>query len=77
VSGRSRLALSKYAAAREKDSEFNRELVWYGILNKRKLMRLVPPMPIDDERKGLILDRIKQDFAAANPRKGGPKPIRS
>jgi len=33
-------------------------------------------MPIDDERKRLILDRIKWDFAAANPR-SGPKPSRS
>jgi hypothetical protein len=27
-------------------------------------------MPVDDERKRLILDRIKQDFAAANSRRG-------
>ena len=70
------LALSKYAAGREKDSEFNRELVRYGILSRRTLMRLVPSMPIDDARKGLILGRIKQDFAAVNPRKGGLKATR-
>jgi hypothetical protein len=70
-------ALSKYVARREKDSEFDRELVRYGILSKRKLMRLVPSMPIDDARKGLIRDRIKQDFAAAYLRKGGPRPTRS
>ena len=62
------LALSKYAAGREKDIEFNRELVRHGIVNRRKLRRLVPTMPIDDEHKRLILERIKRDFAFANPR---------
>lgn len=62
------LVLSKYAAWREKDIEFNRELVRHGIVSKRKLTRLVPSMPIDDERKRLILDRIKGDFAAAKTR---------
>ena len=71
------LVLSKYAAGREQDITFNRELVRHGIVSKRKLTRLVPSMPIDDERKRLILDRIKRDFAAANPRSGGPKPSRS
>lgn len=58
------LALSKYAAGREQDIAFNRELARYGIVSKRKLARLVPSMPVDDERKHLILDRIKRDFAA-------------
>jgi len=57
------LALSKYAAGREQDIQFNNELVRHGILNKRKLTRLVRSMPIDDERKRLILDRITRDFA--------------
>jgi len=70
------LALSKYAAGREKDLEFNRELARHGVVSKRKLIRLVPLMPIDDERKRLILDRIKLDFSVANPR-SGPKPARS
>lgn len=70
------LALSKYAAGREKDNEFNRELVRHGIVSKRKLMRLVPSMPVDDGRKRVIRDRIKSDFAVANPR-SGPKPSRS
>lgn len=67
------LALSKYAAGREQDIEFNRELVRYGIVSKRKLTRLLPTMLIDDERKRLILDRIKQDFGVAYPRRT-PKP---
>ena len=70
------LALSKDAARREQDLEFNRELARHGIISKRRLTRLLPTMPVDDERKRLILDRIKQDFAAANPRGVAPKPTR-
>jgi hypothetical protein len=70
------LALSKYVAGREGDLVFNRELTRHGIVSKRKLIRLLPSMPIDDERKRLILDRIKEDFAAANPKRG-PKPTTS
>src|SRR6185437_1926817 len=62
------LVLSKYAAGREQDIEFNRELVRHGIVSKRKLAQLVPSMPVDDERKRLILDRIKGDFAATKTR---------
>jgi len=67
------LVLSKYAVGRPEDIEFNREIVRHGIVSKRMLVRLVPSMPIDDEQKRLILDRIRQDFAAAYPRKGSPK----
>jgi Nucleotidyltransferase of unknown function (DUF6036) len=70
------LALSKYVAGREGDLAFNRELARHGIVSKRKLTRLVPSLPVDDERKRLILTRIKQDFAAANPKRA-PKPTRS
>lgn len=67
------LALSKYAAGRAQDIEFNRELARHGIVSRRKLTRLVPSMPIDDERRRLVLDRIKRDFAAPTPR-SVPKP---
>ena len=70
------LALSKYVAGREKDNAFNRELVRIGIVSKRKLVRLVPSMPIDDARKGPILDRIKADFDAAGSG-GGPRAPRT
>lgn len=71
------LVLSKYAAWRPGDIEFNREIVRHGLVSRRKLIRLVSSMPIDNERKRLILDRIKRDFAAANPRGGSPKLSRS
>ncbi len=60
----------EYAAGREKDIEFNRELARHGVISKRKRRRLVPLMPVDAERKRLILSRIKVDFAAATPRTG-------
>jgi hypothetical protein len=70
------LALSKYTAGREKDLAFNRDLARHGVVSKRALTRLVPLLPIDDERKRLVLDRIKRDFAAANAR-SDRKPSRS
>lgn len=69
------LVLSKYAAGRERDLEFNRALVRHGLVSKRRLTRLVIAMPLDDERKRLILDRVRQDFAATDPG-GRPEPRR-
>jgi len=57
------LVLAKYAAGREKDREFNRALVRNRCVSRRKLTGLVRSMPIDDEMKGIILARIKSDFA--------------
>jgi hypothetical protein len=37
------------------------------VVGRRKLIRLVASMPLDDERKRCILARIKADFAAAAP----------
>lgn len=37
------LALSKYAAAREQDREFNQALIRYGIVSRRKLTTLLRP----------------------------------
>ncbi len=59
------LALSKYVVGREKDIAFNRQLAQYGIVRKRTLTRLVSSMPIDEERKVLVLERIKADFRNA------------
>lgn len=60
------LVLSKYAAGREKDLEFNRAVIQYGCVTKRTLSGLVPLMQIGDELKHIILARIKFDFAAAH-----------
>lgn len=68
------LVLSKYAAGREKDFEFNRALVRYGCVTKRRLVSLVPSMPVGDEVKGIILARLKADFAATNNPRPAAKP---
>jgi hypothetical protein len=68
------LALSKYAAGREKDLAFNRELARHSVVGKRKLIRLLKLMPLDDERKSLVIARIKADFAAvALPNRSAPR----
>lgn len=61
------LVLSKYAAGREKDIDFNQALVRHGCVAKKKLIGLARSMPVDDQTKAIILKRIESDFAAAGP----------
>ncbi len=67
IFGDTEIVVSKYAAGREKDLAFNRELARHGLVSKRKLTRLVPLLPIDDARKRLILDRIKVSLRRRPP----------
>jgi len=57
------LILSKYAAGREKDLEFNRALAHYRCVAEDKALRLAETLPVDAELKDIILRRIKADFA--------------
>lgn len=57
------LAMSKYAAGREKDAEFNRELIVHGFVEQAMLEQLVDEMPADASLKELIRTRIKRDFS--------------
>src|ERR1700693_6401319 len=70
------LALSKYAAGREKDKEFNEALVRYGCLSKETLLQLAETLPLDVEPKAVIVRRINSDFAAVNSQSAPetPKP---
>ncbi len=70
------LVLSKYAAGREKDKEFNEALVHYGCVSKKTLLKLAKTLPLDDAMKAVIVRRIKSDFAAANSQSAtkSPKP---
>ncbi len=71
------LVLSKYAAGREKDIAFNQALIRHGCVGKRTLSALLKSMPVDDQMRGIIQDRIKAGFAVANPgrrRKAGQEP---
>jgi len=70
------LVLSKYAAGREKDKEFNEALVRYGCVSKKTLLKLAKTLPLDDAVKANIARRVKSDFAAANSQTApkSPKP---
>jgi hypothetical protein len=70
------LVLSKYAAGREKDRQFNQELIRHGLVTRRRLTTLLRSMPVDDEMKGIIAARIKADCAAASPRRAPSAPKR-
>ena len=63
------LVLSKYAAGREQDREFNQAIIRAGLVSRRKLVMLLRAMPINDEVKLIIATRVKSAFAAiASPR---------
>jgi hypothetical protein len=63
------LVLSKYAAGREQDREFNQAIIRAGLVARRRLTTLLRAMPVDDEMKGIIAARIKNAYAAtASPR---------
>jgi hypothetical protein len=70
------LILSKYAAGREQDREFNQALIRAGIASRRKLTTLLRAMPIDDDMRGLIAARIKVAYAATTPRRAAKVPKR-
>ena len=59
------LAIAKYAAFREKDLVFTRELVRRGILSKDQLLTLLEQTQLSQELRDRIRARIAADFAAA------------
>jgi Nucleotidyltransferase of unknown function (DUF6036) len=58
------LAIAKYAASREKDLIFTRELAQRGFLSKERLFSLLDQTPIEDVARDRIRAQIEQDFAA-------------
>jgi len=60
------LVLSKYAAGREKDLEFNKALVHYGCVDKATLLKLAAQMLVDGEMKLILLNRINAHFSDMN-----------
>jgi hypothetical protein len=58
------LAIAKYAASREKDLIFNRELAQRGLLSKDRLFSLLDQTPVDQMARERIRDQIEQDFTA-------------
>jgi hypothetical protein len=62
------LAIAKYAAAREKDLIFTRELVRRGIVAEERLLLLLDQTQVDEEVRNRIRDQIAADFQAARDR---------
>jgi Nucleotidyltransferase of unknown function (DUF6036) len=60
------LAIAKYAAFREKDLVFIRELARRGIVSKEELLRLLADTDVAGELRVRISARIAADFAPAN-----------
>jgi hypothetical protein len=59
------LAISKYAAFREKDLLFNRELARRGILSEDQLLRLLEQTKMSHDLRARIRSRIAADFKDA------------
>ena len=62
------LVVSKYAAGREKDRDFNQALVQQGCVSEPELVKLANSLPVNEERKLVILDRITSAFATIDAR---------
>jgi hypothetical protein len=59
------LAIAKYAASREKDLIFTRELARRGITSEARLLSLLERTSVDEELRDRIHDHITTDFTAA------------
>lgn len=55
------LALAKYAAGRDKDSEFNKNLFTNGYVSLKTLLERLPLMSVDDTLRDIIKQRILRD----------------
>jgi hypothetical protein len=58
------LAIAKYAAAREKDLIFTRELARRGIVSEERLFALLDQTKIDQQLRSGIREQITRDFHA-------------
>lgn len=59
------LAIAKYAASREKDLIFNRELARRGLIVEQRLLQLVEDTPVDQEVRARMRGQIARDFQIA------------
>ncbi|MBN9088859.1 MAG: hypothetical protein J0J01_18285 [Reyranella sp.] len=62
------LAISKYAARRDKDKAFTRQLARRGLVDRETLLALVEQTPISAEIKERIRGYIESDFASVPAR---------
>jgi hypothetical protein len=63
------LAISKYAAGREKDLEFTRELARHGMTRQRTLLARAAATLLGLDTRRLVEARIARDFTHARRRK--------
>jgi hypothetical protein len=63
------LAISKYAAGREKDLIFIRELAVRGLVSSAKLLALVGVTPVEEDARARILSLIAIDFQRTGGRR--------
>jgi hypothetical protein len=61
------LAISKYAAFRDKDLVFTRKLARRGLISKDQLLTLLEHTRLSDELRARIRARIESDFAQPAP----------
>ncbi len=61
------LAIAKYAAWRDKDKVFTRELARRGLVDRAKLLALLDATPVTAEHKTRIRAAIAGDFAPPRP----------
>lgn len=61
------LAIAKYAACREKDLVFTRELAGRGITSKKRLLELLEQTDISGELRGRVRGRIAAEFDPPAP----------
>ena len=73
------LAIAKYVASREKDLQFNRELVSRGLLERDKLLHLLEVTPLEETQRARIAASIELDFGGVPPTQvsGVPNPNRA
>ncbi|HUN73090.1 MAG TPA: DUF6036 family nucleotidyltransferase [Steroidobacteraceae bacterium] len=62
------LAISKYAAGREKDRIFTRELAARGLVSQATLLGLLVQTPLDQDARERVRARIIADFQARSGR---------
>jgi Nucleotidyltransferase of unknown function (DUF6036) len=60
------LAIAKYAASREKDVVFTRELARRGITSKQRLLELLEQTAMSGELRDQVRARIAADFAPSH-----------
>jgi len=58
------LAISKYAAGREKDLDFTRAVVRHSMVSRPVLEQRLAATPLDPQVRDLVLKRIDRDFAS-------------